>query len=65
MCIRDSYKRTDLVIQAFNEMPNRRLVVVGEGQQSASLRSLAGANVSFTGFLPRPDYVRNLSLIHI
>lgn len=52
------YKRTDLVIQAFNEMPSRRLIVVGEGQQSASLRALAGSNVTFTGYLPRQEYVQ-------
>jgi len=51
------YKRTDLVIEAFNQMPARRLLVVGEGQQSKELRGLAGDNVSFTGFLPRPEYV--------
>jgi glycosyltransferase involved in cell wall biosynthesis len=51
------YKRTDLVIQAFNEMPARRLVVVGDGQQSAKLRALAGPNIQFAGFLPRRDYV--------
>jgi len=52
------YKRTDLIIQAFTEMPTRRLVVVGEGQQSAALRALAGPNVTFTGFLPRRAYIR-------
>lgn len=55
------YKRTDLVIRAFNEMPTKRLVVVGEGQQSAALRSLAGPNVSFAGYLPREDYVRTIA----
>lgn len=55
------YKRTDLVIKAFNEMPSRRLVIVGEGQQSASLRSLAGPNVTFSGFLPRKEYVDTLA----
>jgi glycosyltransferase involved in cell wall biosynthesis len=55
------YKRTDLVIRAFNEMPSRRLVVVGEGQQSTSLRSLAGPNVTFAGFLPRKEYVRTIA----
>ncbi|PSJ58546.1 glycosyltransferase [Pseudaminobacter soli (ex Li et al. 2025)] len=55
------YKRTDLVIQAFNEMPSRRLVVVGEGQQSARLRALAGPNVTFAGFLARKDYVRTIA----
>lgn len=52
------YKRTDLVIRAFNEMPSRRLVVVGDGQQARSLRALAtGRNIEFTGYLPRRDYV--------
>jgi glycosyltransferase involved in cell wall biosynthesis len=55
------YKRTDLVIQAFNEMPSRQLLVVGDGQQSKALRSLAGPNVTFTGYLPRRDYVKTVA----
>ncbi len=55
------YKRTDLVIKAFNAMPARRLLVVGDGQQSSVLRELAGPNVAFTGFLPRRDYVRTVA----
>lgn len=55
------YKRTDLVIQAFNEMPSRKLIVVGEGQQSKKLRSLAGPNVTFAGYLERADYVRTIA----
>ena len=52
------YKRTDLVIAAFNAMPSRRLLVVGDGQQSVELRKMAGPNIKFAGFLPRQDYVR-------
>jgi glycosyltransferase involved in cell wall biosynthesis len=55
------YKRTDLVIEAFNAMPERRLVVVGEGQQSRTLRALAGPNVTFTGYLPRREYVDRIA----
>ena len=55
------YKRTDLVIAAFNAMPSRRLVVVGEGQQSKALMALAGSNVEFTGFLPREEYVKRIA----
>ena len=55
------YKRTDLVIQAFNEMPKRRLLVVGEGQQSSALRALAGPNITFTGYLARRDYVKTIA----
>jgi glycosyltransferase involved in cell wall biosynthesis len=56
------YKRTDLVIRAFNDMPNRRLLIVGEGQQSRALRALAGPNIKFTGYLPRRDYVKTVGL---
>lgn len=55
------YKRTDLVIQAFNQMPSRRLLVVGDGQQSKSLRAMAGPNVTFMGFLPRDAYVKTVA----
>ncbi|CCF00120.1 putative glycosyltransferase protein (plasmid) [Sinorhizobium fredii HH103] len=55
------YKRTDLVIKAFNDMPSRRLVVVGEGQQSQSLRSMARSNIVFTGYLPRQEFVRTIA----
>ncbi|MCB4771980.1 glycosyltransferase [Ancylobacter sp. Lp-2] len=52
------YKRTDLVIRAFNDMPSRKLLVVGDGQQARSLRSLVtGDNIEFTGYLPRRDYI--------
>lgn len=51
------YKRTDLVIRAFNEMPRKQLVIVGEGPQSKTLRGMAGPNIKFTGFLSRTDYV--------
>ena len=55
------YKRTDLVIAAFNARPDRRLVVVGEGQQSKALRALAGPNVTFTGYLSRQEYVKTIA----
>ena len=55
------YKRTDLVIAAFNARPDRRLVVVGEGQQSKALRALAGSNVTFTGYLSRQEYVKTIA----
>ncbi len=54
------YKRTDLVITAFNAMPEKRLVVVGDGQQSKHLRALAGPNITFTGYLPREAYVKTV-----
>ena len=43
-------KRVDLAIQAFNQM-GRRLVIVGDGQDEARLRGLAGPTIEFCGVL--------------
>ena len=51
------YKRTDLVVDAFNAMPERRLLVVGDGQQAQQLKTRAGPNVTFAGYLPRAEYI--------
>jgi len=46
------YKRIDLLVDAFAQLPNQRLVVVGDGPQLARLKAAAPANVVFSGFLP-------------
>ncbi len=51
------YKRTDLVLRAFRDMPDRQLLVVGEGQQSDLRRAFAAPNIRFTGYLERDAYV--------
>jgi glycosyltransferase involved in cell wall biosynthesis len=52
------YKRTDLIIETFSKTPSRKLVVVGDDVQSKHLRSIAGPNIDFTGYLPRSEYIR-------
>ena len=42
------YKRTDLAVQACTRT-GRRLVVAGEGEETARLRAMAGPSVSFVG----------------
>jgi glycosyltransferase involved in cell wall biosynthesis len=51
------YKRIDLVIEAFAQMPGLRLVVVGDGPEICRLKSRAGQNVAFTGHVGRADLV--------
>jgi glycosyltransferase involved in cell wall biosynthesis len=46
------YKRVDVLIGAFALMPQRRLVVVGDGPHYARLKAAAPANVEFAGHLP-------------
>lgn len=47
------YKRMDLIIQAFNGMPNRQLVVIGDGPELPKLQRLAGPNVKVLGWQPQ------------
>jgi glycosyltransferase involved in cell wall biosynthesis len=50
-----AYKRVDLLVNAFARMPQRRLVVIGEGPEYRGLKARAGANVQFLGRLPATE----------
>lgn len=44
------YKKMPLIAQAFARMPQRRLVVIGDGPEMAKLRAAAGPNVTILGY---------------
>lgn len=44
------FKRIDLIVDAFTRMPDRKLVVVGDGPEMQNLKRRAGKNIEFTGF---------------
>lgn len=46
------YKRMDLVVESFTRMPDRRLVVIGDGPDFKRVRKLAGSNVTLLGYQP-------------
>jgi glycosyltransferase involved in cell wall biosynthesis len=46
------YKRMDLIVEAFAGMPDKRLVVIGDGPEMAKVRAKAGPNVSLMGYQP-------------
>jgi UDP-N-acetylmuramyl pentapeptide phosphotransferase/UDP-N-acetylglucosamine-1-phosphate transferase/glycosyltransferase involved in cell wall biosynthesis len=43
------YKRIDLIVEAFASMPDKKLVVVGDGPELARLRASAPSNVRLVG----------------
>lgn len=43
------YKRIDLLVDAFRQMPDRKLVVVGAGEDLDKIRAAAPSNVTFLG----------------
>jgi len=45
------YKRVDLIVEAFSRrLPDKRLVVIGDGPELHRIRSLAGSNVELLGY---------------
>ncbi len=45
------YKRVDLIVEAFSQMRDRKLIVIGDGEQMAKIRAKAGQNIQFLGYL--------------
>lgn len=45
-----SYKRMDLIVEAFRAMPGRKLVVIGDGPQMRSLQAHRPPNVTLMGW---------------
>lgn len=46
------YKRIDLIVEAFTAMPERKLVVIGDGPDYKKIKAKAGANVTLLGYQP-------------
>ncbi len=45
------YKKIDVIIKAFNKMPDKKLVICGTGPDEKKLKRLASSNVHFSGYL--------------
>lgn len=54
------YKRMDLIVEAFRNLPDRKLIVIGDGPERRKIEKLGGPNVEFLGY--QPDHVMKLHL---
>ncbi|UCD17180.1 MAG: glycosyltransferase family 4 protein [Candidatus Zixiibacteriota bacterium] len=46
------YKKIDLIVESFTRMPDRKLVVIGNGPDFEKIRGKAGPNVTLLGYQP-------------
>lgn len=46
------YKRMDMIVEAFTAMPDKKLVVVGDGPELAKIKAKAGPNIELLGHQP-------------
>lgn len=54
------YKRMDLIVQAFAHMPEKKLVVIGDGPDMPKLKAAATPNVTLLGFQPFAELKRHM-----
>lgn len=55
------YKKVDLIVEAFTHIPDKKLVVIGEGPEMDKVRRKACSNVEILGYQPTEvlrDYMR-------
>ena len=46
------YKKFDLIVESFNQMPDKKLVVIGDGPDLKKIRKMAHKNIEILGFQP-------------
>ncbi len=44
------YKKVNLIVEAFRGMPEKKLVVIGDGSQFKSIKAVAGKNIMMLGY---------------
>ena len=44
------YKKTKLIVEAFNEMPDKKLIVIGSGEEYEAIKKIAKSNISVLGY---------------
>lgn len=53
-----AYKKTDLIVQAFNQLPHLKLIVSGDGPEFENLKKMRSSeNITFTGFLNKNELI--------
>lgn len=48
-----NYKKIDVIIEAFNNMPDKKLIVAGDGPEFDRIKKMAKPNITMLGFVGR------------
>lgn len=51
------YKKTKLIVEAFNAMPNKKLIVIGDGEEFDTIRKIASNNITVLGYQSQHNLV--------
>ncbi|MBV9575803.1 MAG: glycosyltransferase family 4 protein [Gammaproteobacteria bacterium] len=54
------YKRIDLIVESFNHMPDKKLIVIGDGPEADKIKNKASSNVELLGYQPTAQLIHYL-----
>jgi glycosyltransferase involved in cell wall biosynthesis len=54
------HKRVDVIVDAFKAMPDKKLIVIGDGPELSKLQKHLSVNISFLGYQPQSVLVQHL-----
>jgi glycosyltransferase involved in cell wall biosynthesis len=52
-----AYKKVDLIVKAFTNMKEKKLIVIGDGPEMANLKQIATSNIEFVGYQELDDMI--------
>ncbi len=53
------YKKTSMLVEAFNKFPNKKLIVVGEGEELKKIKKIANPkNIEILGYQPDREVIK-------
>lgn len=55
------YKRIDIIVQTFNKMPDKKLIIIGDGRCKKDLEQNASSNIEFRGYLAKKEAMQIIS----
>lgn len=54
------YKKMDLIVESFAHLPDKHLIVIGDGPEAEKIRAKAPPNVTLLGYQPNPVLIDHL-----
>ncbi|MEA1892808.1 MAG: glycosyltransferase [Campylobacterota bacterium] len=54
------YKKTKLIVEAFNEMPDKKLVVIGSGDDYENIKKIAKDNIRLLGYRDKTELLYHM-----
>lgn len=58
VCRLVGYKKVDLIVKAFNQMPKKKLVVIGDGKELEKIKKMAQKNIKILGYQEDKEIVK-------